>query len=199
MRHSSIRGRLRIGQWRADKIRRGAALPQNDLGKERRSESNPVPISEERCNRQSLQYRAQTNLHRRDLLTIFEIIRLRETKRIVNIRGQVVIDMKKCFGEKARRLKRRVARAVCRSAHGHHQSEPSAPSCWSAESRCGKACAFWRAELPGILATRTDTLSPLMLRLLEDLLADWRRLDARIEGLSTRSKRWLVKTKAASD
>src|SRR5690349_7705498 len=43
---------------------------------------------------------------------------------------------------------------------------------------------FLRAELPGILATRTDVLSPRMLRILEDLSADWRRLDARIEGLS---------------
>src|SRR5258708_34550238 len=38
---------------------------------------------------------------------------------------------------------------------------------------------FLRAELPGILATRTDALSPRMLGILEDLLADWRRLDAR--------------------
>jgi transposase len=44
---------------------------------------------------------------------------------------------------------------------------------------------FLRTELPGILATRTDTLSPRMLRILEDLSADWRRLDARIEGLSS--------------
>src|SRR6201982_2674930 len=43
---------------------------------------------------------------------------------------------------------------------------------------------FLRVELPGILATRTDVLSPRMLRILEDLSADWRRLDARIEGLS---------------
>src|SRR5215510_4509373 len=43
---------------------------------------------------------------------------------------------------------------------------------------------FLRAELPGILATRTDVLSPRMLRILEDLSADWRRLDARIEGLT---------------
>jgi len=43
---------------------------------------------------------------------------------------------------------------------------------------------FLRVELPGILATRTDALSPRMLRILEDLLADWRRLDARIEDLS---------------
>src|SRR4029453_18804080 len=44
---------------------------------------------------------------------------------------------------------------------------------------------FLRAELPGILATRTDALSPRMVRMLEDLSADWRRLDARIEGLSS--------------
>src|ERR1700747_1867327 len=44
---------------------------------------------------------------------------------------------------------------------------------------------FLRAELPGILATRTDALSPRMLRIIEDLAADWRRLDARIEGLSS--------------
>jgi hypothetical protein len=43
---------------------------------------------------------------------------------------------------------------------------------------------FLRAELPGILATRTDALSPRMLRILEDLTADWRRLDARIEDRS---------------
>src|SRR5712664_2975064 len=34
---------------------------------------------------------------------------------------------------------------------------------------------FLRAELPTILATRTDALSPRMLRILEDLSADWRR------------------------
>jgi len=44
---------------------------------------------------------------------------------------------------------------------------------------------FLRAELPCILATRTDALSPRMLRILEDLTADWRRLDARIEDLSS--------------
>ncbi len=41
-----------------------------------------------------------------------------------------------------------------------------------------------RAELPGILATRNDVLSPRMSRIVEDLAADWRRLDERIEGLS---------------
>ena len=43
---------------------------------------------------------------------------------------------------------------------------------------------FLRAELPGILAKRTDVLSPRMLRVIEDLCGDWRRLDERIEGLS---------------
>jgi transposase len=40
-----------------------------------------------------------------------------------------------------------------------------------------------RSELPGILATRTDVLSPRMLRIIEALARDWR--DARIEGLSS--------------
>jgi len=44
---------------------------------------------------------------------------------------------------------------------------------------------FLRAELAGILATRTDVLSPRMVRVIEDLAGDWHRLDERIEGLST--------------
>ena len=43
---------------------------------------------------------------------------------------------------------------------------------------------FLRAELPGILAKRTDELSPRMLRVIEDLAEDWRRLDERIDALS---------------
>jgi transposase len=43
---------------------------------------------------------------------------------------------------------------------------------------------FLRAELPGILATPPDVLSPRMVHLVEDLAGDWRRLDERIEGLS---------------
>jgi transposase len=43
---------------------------------------------------------------------------------------------------------------------------------------------FLRAELPTILASRSDVLSPRMLRLVEDLAGDWRRLDARIESVS---------------
>jgi transposase len=51
---------------------------------------------------------------------------------------------------------------------------------------------FLRAELPGILATCTDVLSPRMLRVIEDLAGDWRRLDARIEASPARSGRWPV-------
>ena len=43
---------------------------------------------------------------------------------------------------------------------------------------------FLRTELPLILATRSDVLSPRMMRIIEDLASDWRRLDERIEGLS---------------
>src|SRR5262245_59319988 len=43
---------------------------------------------------------------------------------------------------------------------------------------------FLRAELAGILATRTDVLSPRMVSVIEGLAEDWRRLDARIEELS---------------
>jgi len=43
---------------------------------------------------------------------------------------------------------------------------------------------FLRIELPGILATRTDVLTPRMSRIIEELAGDWRHLDARIEDLS---------------
>jgi hypothetical protein len=43
---------------------------------------------------------------------------------------------------------------------------------------------FLRAELPGILAKRTDVLSPRMLHVIEDLAGDWCRLDERIDALS---------------
>jgi transposase len=41
-----------------------------------------------------------------------------------------------------------------------------------------------RAELPDILATRTDTLSPRLLHIIEGLIADWRHLDRRIDDVS---------------
>jgi hypothetical protein len=43
---------------------------------------------------------------------------------------------------------------------------------------------FLRTEPPTIFATRTDALSPRMLRVIEELAGDWRRLDQRIEGLT---------------
>jgi transposase len=43
---------------------------------------------------------------------------------------------------------------------------------------------FLRAELPRILATPPDVLSPRMVGVIEHLAGDWRRLDQRIEGLS---------------
>jgi transposase len=44
---------------------------------------------------------------------------------------------------------------------------------------------FLRAGLPSILATPPDVLSPRMVRVIEGLAGDWRRLDERIEGLSS--------------
>jgi transposase len=43
---------------------------------------------------------------------------------------------------------------------------------------------FLRGELPRILATPPDVLSPRMVRIIEDLACDWRRLDERVERLS---------------
>ncbi len=43
---------------------------------------------------------------------------------------------------------------------------------------------FLRTELPRILAAPSDVVSPRMVRIIEDLVGDWRRLDERIEGLS---------------
>src|SRR5262249_34652181 len=44
---------------------------------------------------------------------------------------------------------------------------------------------FLPTELPRILATPSHVLSPRGLRVLEDLGGDWRRLDERIDGLSS--------------
>jgi transposase len=43
---------------------------------------------------------------------------------------------------------------------------------------------FLRAELPRILSTPPEVLSPRMVRLIEALAGDWRRLDERVESLS---------------
>ena len=44
---------------------------------------------------------------------------------------------------------------------------------------------FLRAELPRLLASPPDVLSPRMVRIIEDLAGDWRRLDERVDGLSS--------------
>lgn len=41
-----------------------------------------------------------------------------------------------------------------------------------------------RSELPILLANRQDALSPRMLRMIEDLAADWRGLDTRIDAVT---------------
>jgi transposase len=43
---------------------------------------------------------------------------------------------------------------------------------------------FLRRQLPDILATRTDVLSPRMARIIEDLIGDWSRVDERIESVT---------------
>jgi transposase len=43
---------------------------------------------------------------------------------------------------------------------------------------------FLRQQLPDILAERSDVLSPRMIRIMEDLSGDWRRLDERIEHIT---------------
>ena len=71
---------------------------------------------------------------------------------------------------------------VGQPAYRHHQSNPGLPArAWN----CGRqGQRFLRAELPRILATPPDVLSPRMVRLIEDLASDWRRLDERVEGLT---------------
>jgi transposase len=43
---------------------------------------------------------------------------------------------------------------------------------------------FLRLELPRILGTSSEVLSPRMIRIIEELAGDWRRLDERIEEVS---------------
>src|SRR6478735_7077747 len=43
---------------------------------------------------------------------------------------------------------------------------------------------FLRQQLPDILAKRDDVLSPRMIRIMEDLSGDWRRLDERIQHVT---------------
>jgi transposase len=54
--------------------------------------------------------------------------------------------------------------------------------------RYGRGMRLLRAGLPGILATPPDVLSPRMARVIEELADDGRRLDERIEGLSSEAE-----------
>ena len=44
--------------------------------------------------------------------------------------------------------------------------------------------AMLRKILPSVLAQRTDVLSPRMIRLIEELSDDWRRLDDRVDAVT---------------
>jgi hypothetical protein len=59
-----------------------------------------------------------------------------------------------------------------------------------AEKRGREGLRFLRAELPAILATRCEALSPRMVRVIEDLAGDWRRLDERIALGSPLRGKW---------
>ena len=54
-----------------------------------------------------------------------------------------------------------------------------------------------RKILPSVLAQRTDVLSPRMIRLIEELADDWRRLDDRVDAVTSEVKRSRARTKAA--
>ena len=45
--------------------------------------------------------------------------------------------------------------------------------------------AMLRKTLPSVLAQRTDVLSPRMIRLIEELADDWRRLDDRVDAVTS--------------
>src|SRR4029077_3382865 len=54
------------------------------------------------------------------------------------------------------------------------------PDAWDRPQWCAM-----RTELPRILATRCDVLSPRMVHVIEELAGDWHRLDERIKGESS--------------
>jgi transposase len=54
-----------------------------------------------------------------------------------------------------------------------------------------------RRELPGILARRSDVLSPRMIHLIEDLAGDWHRLTSASNACPTILQTWLPKTRPA--
>ena len=60
----------------------------------------------------------------------------------------------------------------------------SVPSCWNVALPCARASASCAPSCRSSSPRPTDVLSPRMLRVIEDLAGDWRRLDERIENLS---------------
>ena len=96
-------------------------------------------------------------------------------------------------------LRSGVAIVVLRAAQeaAENAAHRGHPHCAADASRCRRRCflsergvavrqglRFLRTELPRILAARSDVVSPRMVRIIEDLAGDWRRLDEGIEGLS---------------
>ena len=67
--------------------------------------------------------------------------------------------------------------------HWHHQSNPRLLA--GARHRSPAGATLLATELPRILATPPDVLSPRMVRVIEALTEDWRRLDQRIDELSS--------------
>ena len=74
------------------------------------------------------------------------------------------------------------ARATGQPAHRRHQ--PIRAFLLERGIAVRQGYRFLRAGLPSILATPPDVLSPRMVRIIEDLADDWRRLDGRIDALS---------------
>src|SRR5271157_3542083 len=56
-----------------------------------------------------------------------------------------------------------------------------------------------RKALPDVLATHSSVLSTRMIRIIEALAADWRRLDARVDEVQGRSRHWRARMLPASD
>src|SRR5712675_1346615 len=75
-------------------------------------------------------------------------------------------------------------RASLAAGKAHRHNQPDSRLHAGMRDRRAPGYGFLRTELPTILATRTDALSPRMLRVIEELAGDWRRLDQRIDGLS---------------
>jgi hypothetical protein len=67
---------------------------------------------------------------------------------------------------------------------------PGLPRFWPIRSFRLSWSGFLYTELHGILAQCSDLLSLRMIRIIQDRAWGWRRLDERIEGLSTDITRW---------